>query len=326
MNQTERLYHIDKLLRANRCVPVNRFLEEIGISIATFKRDLEHLRSHFNAPIEWDREYRGYRLATPTNTGPRYELPGIWFNASEIHALLTIEHLLENIEPGILQPHFSAFRERLASILEQPESTMREIERRVFIQHRFKRLVSPRHFKTIVEALLRRQRLRLTHDSRFTHQISERTVSPQRLIHYREIWYLVVWCHLREAVRTFALDNLVSAEILTDPAIEVEATELNDLLESGYGIWSGKEVRWATLRFHPSSARWASSETWHRDQRAHFGADGSYLLEIPYAQDDELIMDILKYGGGCTVLAPEELRAKVMLRLDQARENYLQGN
>jgi predicted DNA-binding transcriptional regulator YafY len=71
------------------------------------------------------------------------------------------------------------------------------------------------------------------------------------------------------------------------------------------------------------SARWASSETWHRDQRAHFGSDGSYILEIPYAHDDELIMDILKYGGGCMVLAPEELRANVMLRLDEARKNYL---
>jgi hypothetical protein len=32
------------------------------------------------------------------------------------------------------------------------------------------------------------------------------------------------------------------------------------------------------------------------DQRAHFDVDGSYVLEIPYAQCDELIMDDLKYG------------------------------
>lgn len=322
MNQTERLYQIDKLLRANRCVPVRRFLEELGVSIATFKRDLEHLRNHLNAPIEWDREGRGYRLAPPTQAGPRYELPGVWFNASEIHALLTIEHLLEHLEPGVLQPHFSAFRARLAGILEQPESASREIERRVFIHHRFKRLVSPRHFETVVQALLRRQRLRLTHDSRFTQQTTARTVSPQRLIHYREVWYLVAWCHLREAVRTFALDNLLAAEILNEPASEVDSAELDALLENGYGIWSGKEVKWATLRFHPSTARWASSETWHRNQRASFAADGAYLLELPYSRDEELIMDILRYGAGCTVLEPPELRAKVCEQLDAARRNY----
>lgn len=322
MNQTERLYHIDKLLRANRCVAVNRFLEELGISIATFKRDLEHLRNHLNAPIVWDRGCRGYRLEAPARTGPRYELPGIWFNANEIHALLTIEHLLQHLEPGVLHPFFSAFRERLAAILEQPESALREIERRVFIHPRFQRLTSPKHFETVVQALLFRQRLRLTHSSRFKQETSDRVVSPQRLIHYREVWYLVAWCHLREAVRTFALDNVLAAEILDDPAVEVEAGELDALLDAGYGIWSGETLNWARLRFHPASARWAASETWHRDQRARFEADGSYLLEIPYSQDEELIMDILRYGPGCTVLEPPELRAKVCERLEQARHNY----
>jgi predicted DNA-binding transcriptional regulator YafY len=124
---------------------------------------LEHLRSHLNAPIEWDSECRGYRLTVPTYAGPRYELPGVWFNASEIHALPTIEHLLEHIEPGVLHRHFGAFRERLTAILGQPESAVREIGRRVFVHHRFKRLVSLRHFETIVQALLQRQRLAVTH-------------------------------------------------------------------------------------------------------------------------------------------------------------------
>jgi len=74
-------------------VPVSRFPDELGISIASFKRDIEHLRSNLDAPIEWDRSCRGYRLSVPSQSGPRYELPGVWFNAGEIHALLTIEHL-----------------------------------------------------------------------------------------------------------------------------------------------------------------------------------------------------------------------------------------
>lgn len=88
MNRTERLYQLDKLLRANRCVSVERILEELGVSIATFKRDLEYLRSNLNAPIEWNRACNGYQFAETAPAGPRYELPGVWFNAGEIHALL----------------------------------------------------------------------------------------------------------------------------------------------------------------------------------------------------------------------------------------------
>ena len=322
MNQTERLYHIDKLLRANRCVPMARFLDELGVSIATFKRDLEHLRSNLNAPIEWDRACRGYRLAEASPAGPRYELPGLWFNPSEILALLTIEHLLKEIEPGVLHQYYGMMRQRLAETLGRPDPVVEEIDRRIFIRSRFKRPTSPRFFETVVAATLERRPLLIRHDSRFKGQVTERTVSPQRLIHYREVWYLVAWCHLREAVRTFALDNLLEVTLLDGSAHEVPADELDATLDRGYGIWSGQATQWATLRFHPASARWAASETWHRNQRAHHEADGSYIIEVPYSHPDELVMDVLKYGAGCTVMAPESLRMRVLQQLQEAVSKY----
>jgi predicted DNA-binding transcriptional regulator YafY len=37
---------------------------------------------------------------------------------------------------------------------------------------------------------------------------TEREVSPQRLVHYRDNWYLDAWCHLREDVRSFSIDAI----------------------------------------------------------------------------------------------------------------------
>ena len=51
MDRTERFYHIDRLLNERRVVPVQVFLEELEVSLATFKRDLEYLRDRFQAPI-----------------------------------------------------------------------------------------------------------------------------------------------------------------------------------------------------------------------------------------------------------------------------------
>jgi hypothetical protein len=47
----------------------------------------------------------------------------------------------------------------------------------------------------------------------------------------------------------------------------------------------------AKLRFTPKQARWVSSEQWHPEQVSQFDKDGSYLLEFPYSNDGELIMD-----------------------------------
>ena len=40
--------------------------------------------------------------------------------------------------------------------------------------------------------------------------------------------------------------------------------------------------------------------------------DGCYELKVPYSDDRELIMDILKYGGDCVVVEPEDLRGRVV--------------
>ena len=120
MNRTARIYRIDQLLREYKIVPRERFLVELEISAATFKRDLTYLRGQLNAPIEYDAEAGGYRFgAVPC--GPRYELPGLWFNADEIHALLTMQQLLQELQPGLLAPHIKPLLDRLHQLLDRPE-------------------------------------------------------------------------------------------------------------------------------------------------------------------------------------------------------------
>ena len=94
------------------------------------------------------------------------------------------------------------------------------------------------------------------------------------------------------------------------------------MLESSYGIFSGKADKRARLRFTPKQARWVASEQWHPQQVSSFAKDGSYLLEFPYSNDGELIMDILKYGADVEVLGPAALRRKVKARLEAAAKHY----
>jgi len=45
-------------------------------------------------------------------------------------------------------------------------------------------------------------------------------------------------------------------------------------------------------------------------------------LRVPYSNDPELVMDILKYGPDCQVLEPVELREKVRGLLGEAVGRY----
>jgi len=317
MSQTERLYRLKSLLDSGRCLTRERLLADLGMSPATLKRDIAHLRDRMNAPIVFDRLQGGYRLDTSQAlVGTQYELPGLWLSADEIHALLTMQHLLANLDAGgLLGPHIAPLLTRLGKLLDSGAPSHAELARRIRLQTVGARRLHVPHFQAVGSALLRRQRLQINYHGRGRDRVQAREVSPQRLIHYRDNWYLDAWCHLRNGLRSFAVDAVRSAQVLDRAAINVAEAELDAVLGAGYGIFAGREVRWATLRFSAQRARWVSDETWHPQQNGHFETSGHYLLTLPYADPRELVMDILRHVPEVEVLAPADLRAMVREKL-----------
>jgi predicted DNA-binding transcriptional regulator YafY len=322
MDRTERFYKIHRLLQVKGVVKAAELLRELGVSRATFKRDLEYMRDRMNAPIEWDRESRGYRFVQPAAGAPRYELPGLWFSPDEIRALLTMQSLLASLQPGLLEPHVKPLLARLRAALGSGEHPADEIERRIRIIHLGARRLALPHFERVASAVLNRRRLHIAYVSRGSNQRTEREISPQRLVHYRENWYCDAWCHLREDIRSFAVDAIQSAEPVDRKARNVAERDLDEVLAAGYGIFSGRKTTWAKLRFTPERARWVAAEAWHPQQKSHTEADGSYVLEVPFSDHRELAMDILRHGSHVEVLEPASLRAAVKEQLAAALARY----
>lgn len=310
MSRTYRIHQIDQMLNNRHHVTIPDFLDALEVSLATFKRDLEFMRDQLNAPIIWDRELSAYRLdATPDNC--RYQLPGLWLNAGEAHALLTLHQLLEQLEPGLLGQHIAPIRQRLVGLLQGEGLDPDTLSRRVRLLQPMKRHAALDGFERIARATLDRQRLRLQHFNRNTGERTAREVSPQRLTCYRDNWYLEAWCHSREAIRSFALDAIESAELLSESAIELDDAQLAEVLGTGFGMFNGRDVQWAELVFAPLRASWVSRQVWHSEQIGELLPDGRFRVRIPYTDDRELVNEILSYMPDVAVVGPPALAQRV---------------
>ncbi len=321
MERTERFYKIYRMLEGRVPVSFETMRTELGVSPATLKRDIEYLRDRHNAPIEYDRDSNGYRFTKP-KSGIRYELPGLWFSADEVRALLTMQHLLENLQPGLLTPHVKPLLSRFSAILGSQDHSPGEVAKRVRVLHQAARELRHEQFSVVAQATLSRRQLRIRHYNRMEDRETERVISPQRLVYYRDNWYVDAWCHLREDLRSFSVDAVRGAEPMADRAIEVAKHELDEYLKSGYGIFAGRSIQWATLKFTPLAARWVSAQAWHSKQNAKFEADGSYVLSVPYSDDRELAMDIMKHGPDVEVLEPAALRKRIAEQHGLAAKRY----
>ncbi len=247
----ERLQKMVQLLKTHRVVSRQTFLDRFEISPATFKRDLEYLRDRLGAPVIWDRERRGYRFDLSDDQANTFELPGLWFNSQEIHALLTMHQLIDALQPSLLTPHIEPLKARIESLLEGEEHTGNEVRKRIRILHMNTRPVEPEHFEVISSALLAGKRLNVIHYNRRRDEETERELSPQRLVFYRDNWYLDAWCHLRKGVRSFSVETLRKAVPLDRNVRKVADKTLNGILASGYGIFGGRDTQTARLRFTP---------------------------------------------------------------------------
>ena len=322
MERTERFYRIQQLLQNRRYVRKQEFLDALEVSPATFKRDLEYLRDRFRAPIVYDVEHEAYRFDDKVEDSAVWQLPGLWFTADELVALLTMDRLLADLEPGVLSELIGPFRKRLKDLLASGEHSAETVASRIRVLSMGARAIEPAQFRALATALLSRRRLKIRHSRRQDGDVLEREVSPQRLVHYRDNWYLDAWCHKRQALRTFAVDAIERAVVLDKDAKDVGDESLERHFASGYGIFAGAETQEAVLLFNATRARWVSRETWHPKQDGTPQLDGSYLLKFPYSREPELVMDILKYGADVEVLAPESLRQAVAAQLTAAAKLY----
>jgi len=321
MRQTERYYRIDQLIRSRGVIPFKDLQSALEVSRATLTRDLAALRDRFNAPIVFDRDRGGYTFAE-AGFGPQYELPGLWFDEREILALLTMHRMLEDLGTGgLLGPQVRPLIDRLEALLSQGGAAA-VIRDRVRILAAQNRPVAPRFFELVGSALVGRRRLEIAYHSRSRDEHGHREVSPQRLVHWRNAWYLDAFCHRAEALRTFALDALEEARLLDRKALEITPAAVDRTLGSAYGIFRGRAGAWAVLRFSADAARWVRAEVWHAQQRTVELPDGRLELHLPYAAAAELEMDILRHGEHVEVVAPDALRARIASRLAKAARAY----
>lgn len=305
---------------ARQPVPRRKLEEDLECSAASVKRVIAELRDFVGAPVEYDRAENGYYYAQSGEAA--FELPGLWFTTEELLAFASMLEVMGELEAGLLDSTLRPFRRRLQGLLESKALGLGELPGRLRLLPLAGRNATPKVFRLVATATLMRRRLLVVYHARTDGARLERIISPQRVVHYRNNWYVDAWCHLREELRTFAIERLESVRMLEESTKDIPEELLNAHFSSGYGLFGGAAVAEAVLRFTPYAARWVAEEGWHPQQRGRWLDDGAYELRLPYSNPTELIMDVLRFGPDVEVVGPDELRRQVCERLTEALGKY----
>jgi predicted DNA-binding transcriptional regulator YafY len=293
------------MAHAKRGIQLRPFYRKRGWNMRTAYRDVELLRDEAKIPVEQP-EHGWYRV-------PAAWLPPSTLNVTrdEASALAVMISLVPSLRESTLGRAIQELRAKLG-----PASAQTQLELEpVAIRSRVLPAIDYAPHRATIDAVSRaieqRHLVRVVYrDAR--GEKSERIIEPG-IVHYEptsEALYLIAWCRLRAAVRTFAVHRVEAAEVMEEKFVaraEIEAEMANALR-----VWTRPHTQHVKMRFTAAVAAEVRERRWHASQRvAESGEDGTVVVELEIAAPEELERTLLGYAADVEVLEPESLARRL---------------
>ncbi|MEI8352587.1 MAG: WYL domain-containing protein, partial [bacterium] len=207
--QFHRLLELDRRIRGGDYPNCLTFSSDWEVAQKTIHRDIEYLRDSLGAPIEYDRERKGYYYTDTT-----WFLPALSMTEGDLFYLLLASKVVEQYRGTPVAEHVEKVFRRVAEYLPEQISLKPDW---VFSKFSFtsppSKPVDEDIWETVVRGLLHRRSVRIVYRAMEAKAGKERVIDPYHMANLQGEWYLFAWCHREKMVIQFAVPRIRSAVI-----------------------------------------------------------------------------------------------------------------
>jgi predicted DNA-binding transcriptional regulator YafY len=219
-------------------------------------------------------------------------------------------------------PHVIAALRRLAVTL--PEPFTAQLERAAL---RTQSQQNNHRHTAVLEAIAEGwgagRKVRIAYSSPKGEPLKERVIAPYMLEPTDAGVYVIGHDDAKGELRTFKLERLQTARVLSEPYRIPDDFDPAAYLENSWRIMSGDQPVDVVLRFVPEAAPYVRERTWHPSQEIESPPGGGLTLRLCIAEPREMLPWIRSWGAQVEVIAPDWLRERVAEELKHAAEIYI---
>ena len=317
-DRVSRVVHLLTTLQAGKGYKAGDLSKIFGTSRRTIFRDLKGLQS-IGVPYHYSAKTGGYTI------DPEFFLPPIDLNLREALSLLLMVHKAGSqiqlpFKHSALLAALKIENNLPAKIRQHCNTLLRNISARTDAQAPMNLLDET--FSQLQEAIASRNKVGIRYQSLFEGKIVDTELSPYHLLYNQRAWYVMGLSSEHKSIRTFKLNRIRELKTLDKKFVDGANFDLYEYLGRAWSMIPEGRLYNIKLRFLPKVAGNVAEVQWHSTQKVAFDSDGSAIVEFRVDGLGEISWWILGYGDQVQVLAPKELRDRVI----EAAKNMIKLN
>lgn len=281
---------------------------------STIEKDMNAMKMEHDAPIRYSKSKGGYYYEDPDFT-----INDIPLTEDDREALSFAAQTLMQFRDVPLFRQFGSAIDKIADRI----MFSRESESDQFIQFETSASDGGSEFLApLLESIKRNHLVTFDYASFVSGELKPRKALPLLLKQYRNRWYLVSYDLSKKDYITYSLDRMEGLELGLETMDRPRDFNPDNYFKHAIGITSGNdkpvEVR---LKVDSVAAKYLDSLPLHTSQKVREMHNDHMIFTLKVNISEELIREILSFGGEIQVLEPKELHSEIVRRAKRLSSN-----
>lgn len=313
MNRTDRLVAMVLHLQGRRVVRAEELAEVFEISERTVYRDIAAL-GEAGVPVVGEAGV-GYSLARG------YHLPPVMFTGDEALAMAVGEGLVRAMtDSSVAEPMGSALAKIRSVLPADHKDVLERLDRATAV-------LDPQGgtapdgdlLLSVQRAAISRAVLDMRYRDR-TGTPTTRQIEPLGVLFFNQSWYVVAWCRLREGLRHFRVDRMVSIKRTGERCPVRDDFTLAGHIESERH--PGEQAVEVVVRMIPGAADGVRRERWLEVVSERQLSEREVEMTLQVHSIEVAAWWVLSRAGTVEAVAPEALRSEVATQAEALAKKH----
>lgn len=313
----ERMYHVFMRTKKGGFPNATDLGKELDAAPETVQKDIQFMRDRLKLPIKYNDKEHGFYFTQPVGS-----FPGMEVTDETVQALAFFRSLAETVpSPMLVEKMLEMYNEIVSTLDERRKMALEIVRNSVYFQQSGIDIVDPKTFETVLSSIWEERVMQHLY-RKPQGTFIQRLLEPWAIVVSRGAWYVMGFCGLAKARRTFLLSRLRAPKLMRQKYTIPESFNAKEYFDKCFGVQSGDGDYKVVVKHNPRLAAVHETRMWHPSQEREDLPDGSALLTFRVSCLAEIKYQILDWAEDAIVLEPPELVQDVIGSLRKMCANY----